>query len=187
MNDSEKIVRAFPNILEENVLSLLEKVSLKSEHNISHTFEVIIDRERVEIPYRIYFEEPKVENLNKTELLILNCLFTRHSDGFVRQRSLERILISDKYWITPFVLQLLGEYVREISVKIEVNFSDSLLNNLVRFIAENPKLFETIKSRIVSYWDCYYRNQFPIRENYVGFRILNKIITSAETKYPNVI
>ncbi len=26
-----------------------------------------------------------------------------------------------------------------------------------------------------SYWDCYYRTSFPKKENYVGFKILNRI------------
>ena len=182
MNSAEKITQAFPDFLNSDVLSLLQKVSLKSEHQISQTFEVIVDSEKLEIPYRIYFEEPNVKNLTETELLILNCLFTRHNDGFVRQKKLEQILLSDEYWIAPFIMQLLGEYVCEILLTIEKDLSDTLLDNLIRFIEENPKFFETTKSRIVSYWNCYYRNRLLNEESYVGFRILTKLITFAKTK-----
>jgi hypothetical protein len=189
--NTEKIVRAFPAFLKNDVLSFLEKVSLKGEHEISEPFVVFVESEKLEIPHRIYFEEPNIKSLTETELLILNCLFTRHHNGFIRQKSLEQIVLSDEYWITPFIVQLLGEYVREILEVVEENLSNILLNNIVRFIAENPKFFETTKSRIISYWNSYYRNRSfdenyrnPIfdKETYVGFRILNKISLHAEIK-----
>jgi hypothetical protein len=186
MNDREKIIQAFPAFLKDNVSSLLEKISLTGEHNISRTFEVIVAREKLKIPYRIYFEEPKTENLTETELLILNCLFTRHNDGFIRQKKLAQILSSGEYWITPFVMQILGEYVREILLTVEENLSGRLLDNLVLFIEENPKFFETTKSRVTSYWNCYYRNPRSSQTTYVGFRILTKI-TLAQTKSPHTI
>ena len=186
MNDKEKIIQAFPGFLKDNVSTLPEKISLKGEHNISRTFEVIVARETLKIPYRIYFEEPEIENLTETELLVLNCLFTRHSDGFIRQKKPGQIISSGEYWITPFVMQLLGEYVREILSTVEENLSGALLDNLVLFIEENPKFFETTKSRVISYWNCYYRNLFSNRTAYVGFRILTEI-TLAKTKSPHAI
>ena len=157
---------------------LLEKIDLKSEFQIYESFAVTLNNELVEIPYRVYFEEPNEKNLTKTEFLILNCLFTRHSDGFIRQKSLERILPFDEYWITPFVIKLLGEYVIEILFTIENNLNDKILDNFIHFSKENPEFLETTKRRIVSYWNCYYRTQFPNIENYVGFKILKKIVKS---------
>lgn len=182
LNDTEKIVRAFPEFLKNDVLSLLEKVSLKGEHGISEPFQVFVESEKLEIPYRIYFEEPNIKNLTETELLIFNCLFTRHDNGFIRQKSLEQIVLSNEYWITPFVVQLLGEYVREILEVVEKNLSDTLLDNIIRFIEENPKFFETTKSRIMSYWNCYYRSRISNKETYVGFRILTKLFLHVENK-----
>jgi len=182
LNDTEKIVRAFPEFLKNDVLSLLEKVSLKGEHGISEPFQVFVESEKLEIPYRIYFEEPNIKNLTETELLIFNCLFTRHDNGFIRQKSLEQIVLSNEYWITPFVVQVLGEYVREILEVVEKNLSDTLLDNIIRFIEENPKFFETTKSRIMSYWNCYYRSRISNKETYVGFRILTKLFLHVENK-----
>lgn len=181
MSEPEKIIQAFPSYLKENVLSLVGKTALQGEHPILHSFDVILNNERLTIPSRVYFEEPKglwLWRLNKTELLILNCLFTRHHDGFIRQKRLKEIVLSDEYWVTPFVMQLLGEYVQEILLTIEDNLSEKLVENFNRFIKENPKYFEATKSRLVSYWDCYYRRSFPKKENYVGLRILKRITQS---------
>ncbi len=175
MNDAEKIIQAFPYFLRNDVSSLIGKAKFNAEHPIAEPFEVILKKERLAIPYRIYLEEPTEQNLSEIELLILNCLFTRHHNGFIRQQKLERILLSDEYWVTPFVFQLLGEYVREIVEIIENNLFDKLLNNIIQFIKENPMFYEKTKSRIISYWACYYRVEFPKKEDYVGFKILVKI------------
>jgi hypothetical protein len=171
MSEAEKIIQAFPSYLKEIVLSLVGKVDLQGDIH-SKEFDVILNNERLTIPSRIYFEEPKewrLWRLNKTELLILNCLFTRHHNGFIRQKRLKEILLSDEYWVIPFVMQLLGEYVQEILVTIEDNLSEKLGENFNRFINENPKYFETTKSRIISYWDCYYRTSFPKKRKLCWF------------------
>ena len=181
MTEIEKIAKAFPEFLKDDVLSLLNKVSLKSGLQISDTFfTVIVNGEKLDIPYRIYFEEPNEKNLTGTELLILNCLFTRHDNGFIRQQRLERIFASNEYWVSPFIMQLLGEYVVEILFTIETNLSDKWINNLTLFIEENTSFFETTKRRVISYWDCYYRNNFNVKENYVGFQILEKLEKNAK-------
>ncbi|MGN5382223.1 hypothetical protein ACQ4WX_49030 [Streptomyces lasalocidi] len=41
-----------------------------------------------------------------TQQLILQCLCSRHGDGWVRQRHLEQIVASREPWATPFVMQL---------------------------------------------------------------------------------
>ncbi|MDQ4121101.1 MAG: hypothetical protein M3209_06620 [Acidobacteriota bacterium] len=176
MNNSNEILKkAFPVFLANDVLKLLEKIDLKSEFHLSEGFTVSLNNELIVIPYRIYFEEPDERNLSKTELTILNCIFTRHFNGFIRQNRVERMLQSDEFWISPFIIKLLGEYVIEILVTIENNLNDKLIEHLACFSKENPKFLETTKRRIVSYWNCYYRTQFPNIENYVGFKILKEI------------
>ena len=175
MIDTKEIVTSFPRFLENDVASLLKKTSLETDTHISQTFRVIVKDERLKIPYRIYFNQPDGENLNKREALTLNCLFTRHHNGFVRQSNLNRILLPDEYRITPFILQLSGEYVIEILQTIEQRLSEKLLDNILQFSAENPGFFETTKSRIISYWNCYYRFRFPNKKDYVGFKILSII------------
>ena len=38
------------------------------------------------------------------------------------------------------------------------------------FLCANPAYLELTEQRVISYWDCYYRN--IRREDYVGFKIL---------------
>lgn len=175
MKETEKIINAFPKEIRAKADSLLKKISLKSEHKISQTFSVMLNGEKLEIPDRIYFEEVSEENLDKIELLILNCLFTRHYNGFIRHRNLKSILSAKEYWISPFIFQLIGEYVIEILFEIEKDFSDNLLTNLAKFSQENPEFYRLTKSRVISYWNCYYRSRFKNFKTYTGFKILEKI------------
>ena len=172
---TEIITKAFPKFLENEILTLLEKVSLTGDFRPVGNFIVKINGEFLDIPYRIYFELPNKNQLTEKELLILCCFFTRHHNGFTRQKCLEQIISSDEYWVTPFIIQLLGEYVIEMLFVIKNNLDEKLLRNMVRFSEENPIFFETTKHRIISYWNCYYRTRFPIKESYVGFEIVNAI------------
>jgi hypothetical protein len=76
--------------------------------------------ERVEIPYRIHNPAPPTNFAPEGSQVAvdIDCLYTRHHDGFVRQMALQRVLASDETWTMPFVLQLLGEYVIEICENI---------------------------------------------------------------------
>jgi len=176
----EKLISAFPRSVSSDVISLLSKADLKRSILPQLFFTVKINNESVEIPYRIYFEEMVESGLNTEELLILYCLFTRHHDGYLRQKYLERIILSNNYFVTPFIMQLLGEYVVEILQTVENNLSESMLSNLAFFAQENPVFFQATKSRMISYWDRYYRvrtwpkNKKAIRD-YVGFKIIKTI------------
>jgi hypothetical protein len=171
----ELLQKAFPSYLKNDAKSVFSSFNIKSEIKNYQTFSVNLRGEHLQIPYRIYFEKPNDFILNSTRSLMLNCLFTRHYDGFLREKCLRRIIRSDEYWIAPFVFQSLGEYVIQILNVIEENLFPSLVENLSTFVSENPEFFNLTKSRVVSYWNEYYRHNFPKIENYVGYRILSKI------------
>lgn len=40
------------------------------------------------------------------------------------------------------------------------------------FVIENAAFLRLTKQRAVSYWACYYRRQFPRKEDYPGFRLI---------------
>lgn len=108
------------------------------------------------------------------------CLLTRHHDGYVRQRYLERILSVAEPWVAPFVLQLTGEYVIEILDTCETHIQalDPALYGA--FIRDNPEYFQLIHNRMISYWDCYYRTLYKRRSDYVGFRLFDRFRTFAD-------
>jgi len=141
-------------------------------------FLVDVDKEKIQIPYRVYLNKPqheKIKQLNQTQKDILNCIYSRHHNGRIRQKSLENLNNRYSYWITPYRIQLLGEYVYEIIETLSDQLDNSVIDNCKRFLAENPTIAKRTKDRIVSYYGIYYRWQHPKFKDYLGKTIFDQI------------
>ena len=125
----------------------------------SNRFSVCVGDEVVSIPYRIYYDPPVLQTIKLTglESELLDCLFTRHHDGFVRQKHLAQIIRSRDIWIPCFVVQLVGEYVIEILRVIQENLPYLETSIYAGFVRANPEFLAlTAEQRVISYRHCYY-------------------------------
>jgi hypothetical protein len=127
---------------------------------------LVVAGEPVVIPMRIYNPEPSpdfIAGLSHLEALVAAGIYSRHHNGFVRQRWLGRLLDADKPWVAPFIVQLLGEYVIEICYDIarfarsELPAHSALHQHLSAFLHDNPRFAELTRQRAISYWERYYR------------------------------
>lgn len=191
----EILLNAFPPTLKKDVESVLDILPFEVNdvklcdgqihyvENLIHpdTQTVHLDGELLTIPYRVYFNEPEIgqeQTLTSRQKAILNCIYLRHHNGYIRQSRLEKIDVSE-YWITPFSFQLLGEYVLEILEVLDDQLNDNKLESYKRFAIENPKYYHQTESRMISYWNEYYRRKFPKLKGYVGKIIFDQIKTKA--------
>jgi len=191
-NKKNRIITSFPKNLIKEVESVLKVINFKILKNelSEETFKISLDNnENIYIPYRIYFEEISqnaFENFSTIQKSILCCLYTRHHNGYVREKYLgllklqlsEEILKDNEEWIIPFVMKLVGEYVIELidlSKEIIDKFSD---NAIETFKVKNPSFIRTLRSQIISYWNEYYRKDYPELwgEGYVGFKVYKTYI-----------
>jgi hypothetical protein len=134
-------------------------------------FNVTVEGEVLAIPERIYNREPtSAIGLSHRQQLIQRCIYSRHHDGFVRQRHLKAILSSREGWLSPFVMRLVGEYVLPIVQDIQkaVAADPGEREALARFAAENPAFLELTRQRAISYWNEYYRREYPRPADYPG-------------------
>lgn len=180
-NVAYALVAAFPTRLAGDVKSVL---AVMPEARLTPTvpFEVEVQGETVAIPSRIYYEEPSPDSerppLAGTQQVILHCLYSRHSDGRVRQRHLEQIVASGEPWVVPFVVQLAGEYVLEIIEAIGRGLPGLAVPGSAQrrlygeFIARNPAFFARTERRVVSYWSRYYRWKYGAFGTYPGYVLL---------------
>ncbi|NDV58229.1 hypothetical protein [Bacteroides sp. 519] len=187
MTEIAVIQEAFPLEIREEIKSLLTKFDIETMHSTKGFEKAVVGEGIIDIPSRIYYRPPYSLNDSKftqTEKEILNCIFSRHSDGYIRQKAILNIISSDKEWTIPYVMRIIGEYVIEILIDINKHFERINKSNLVLFIQQNPAFYNRIHSRVGSYWDCYYRYQFPEKlkgikvpeeQRYVGFQLLDKI------------
>lgn len=168
---TDELACAFPAEVRQDALRAC--AAFPSVRALGGNFSVRVGDEAVTIPFRVHFDLALIrsDSLTSPQQQLVDCLLTRHSDGFVRQSHLARIVGLSRSWVPPFVVQLAGEYVAEI-LKV-IHQSLPLLDPSVyrEFINGNPAFLDLTEQRIVSYWDCYYRDES--RDEYIGFKILD--------------
>lgn len=82
-------------------------------------------------------------------------------------------------------MQLAGEYVLEIVEVIRRELGGLAVAGSARrslygeFIARNPEFFARTQRRVVSYWSCYYREDYPAFGNYPGSALLEALRATA--------
>jgi hypothetical protein len=88
--DVEKVIGIVP--IEQKVLHADGNFYQMSSSNDSNEQIIFLDKELLRIPYRIYINEPNQaieKSLTDLQRTILNCIYLRHENGFIRQRRLE--------------------------------------------------------------------------------------------------
>ena len=189
LKEKKLILNSFPMALRNELSTLLDSIIINSQYQGQGTFHIKFQNEILNIPTRIYWEEPKLlepSTLSQTQINLLKCIYTRHHNGCIREKYLKKIIDSNFEWSSVFILQLCGEYIIEILELVYQHLLKSSNQGILNTITENPKYWALTKNRIVSYWNCYYRksSRHPkvgfCSEDYVGF----KIIKLLEAKKP---
>lgn len=178
-DSSEVLVRAFPPQLAAAARAAISR--LPSPHlppSDSAIGPVRIGEQLIHIPARIYLrhefkldqnDEPSIEDR------IAICLWTRHHDGYQRERSLKALLPIRAVWEVPFVVQLVGEYVVEIISAIEARLSDAQRPLFASFLRENGEFVGLTRRRLISYWNCYHRTRWVRLAEYPGMRVMKRL------------
>jgi len=142
------------------------------------TIEVTFYGEPLILPYRLYLnevKEEKIQTLTDRQRWILYCMYTRHHDGYIREKYVRRLEQeqANTDWVLLYLIELTGEYVREILERIEPVLQIWPEEQLRTFAAANERYLQRIERRIISYWDLHQRRDYPVLWNsdYVGFRI----------------
>ena len=186
---TESLVRAFPVALHDDVTAVLGIMPSVRFPPIN-PFVVAVDGESITIPARIYNAEPAPgdeSRLTATQLKVLDCIYSRHGDGLIRQRRIARVARSADTWVAPFVVELVGEYVVEIIREIAPALSDLTVPRSAqftvygKFVAENPRFFSRVQRRVISYWSCYYREQYPQYWSYPGAQLIQALRTAGNS------
>lgn len=188
----EGILNSFPAAFKQDVEKMIGILPLEKEYLISPDSQTYyLDKEVIAIPSRLYVDEPdplNETNLSDQQKMILNCIFLRHDNGYIRQKRLESLIDKTEYFIVPFVFQLLGEYVIEILFVLDRHINDNTIDDYVKFIGQNEKYWSKTQRRVISYWDAYYRRNHyqsprPWRckniKDYIGQKIINRLKQAA--------
>ena len=176
----ETLFKSFPIELKEDVEIVANFLNTKKLRIHSYVEkEIFINEKSIFIPGRIYTAENLKVNgvkLSEKQQTILNCLYLTHNDGYLRQQKLELLKNNFEDFVIPYKMKVLSEYVIEIIIEIETQINENTIQSYLKFIRENPKYWNLVKSRIISYWAEYYRRNGKLKD-YVGYKIIKKIET----------
>lgn len=172
----------FPICLQVKLHAVLGHISTKTYNNISRGYTdtpnneqfELLDGSMIQFPYRVYFvDDGLCDCLNGVEeQLIYHCIFTRCCDGYVREKHLKAILAMDyPDWCMPYILKLSSEYVVELLNVIYASMENTDNSLFQAFCQNNPYLFKYYHSRMISYWNEYYRKQWYRYHDYVGYKL----------------
>jgi len=181
------LLPAFPSSLRTEVAALVAAIPAASIDPVGH-FVVQVGDEQLVVPHRIYNDD--VSDLHDEwpdkQRLVADCVYTLHHDGWVRERHAVRIVEDLSVWVIPFVVNLVGEYVLEIIMAIsqrlaDISTPDSPQQQAYgRYFASNPDHLRITRARVISYWDCYYRRDYPVLTDYPPFRLVSAFEVAAQ-------
>lgn len=183
-NDKKEIINMFyealPNELNNDWQEVLKIISKETYGNgmagCSKTkTEYYLNSNKIKIPDRIYFNDIEVEKTDDLTVIqkeILYCFYTRSCDGNIREKYLRELLKIDfYYWAIPFIVKLSDEYVIEILQIIYDNLKNRSNDDIKQFCLENKKAIARSYSRMISYWNEYYRDKEPNFQEYIGRKL----------------
>jgi len=181
----------FPPDLKETARNVMAKLPLENYKNLAYFDEFLIsilNGNEVIFPYRIYFSDIELDGLSCDERMVLHCIYSRHHDGYIREKHVRAILAEDfPAWVIPYLVKVSDEYIVEILEVIYDKLKGRDTDDFKAYCTENRNAFCKSYNRMVSYWNEFYRNQHPDFKNYVGRKLFiecfgakrNRLYTSA--------
>lgn len=176
---------SFPKELNKDLQEVLRIIPKKTFNNVRNgcterVIEYRCNHDMIKIPYRMYFIDAaisKIRNLTDVQKVMLYCIYTRSCDGYIREKYLNELLkIHFDDWVIPFIVKLCDEYVVEILEVIYNQLKYRNNNDIKTFCLENKSMLNKSYSRMISYWNEYYRNREFDLHKYVGWKLFEECL-----------
>ena len=171
--------RSFPSHLADDVRTVVVLLARNGPHAARSTFPVRVGGEALDIPWRVYYPSADARAaiaLGGNAGLIAACLGTRHHDGYLRQLCVGKLLHIPEPWVVPYVIELLGEYVIEISNGIAQALQGKPIDAVMDFARDNRPHVQQRLQRAISYWNAYYRYAFPTWQEFPACAALSMLL-----------
>ena len=173
----------FPIHLKDDVIKVTGLLPQMTSNHVAiyeteETVEYIQNGKGIKFPYRIYYidcSDQYIDTLNEQQKMILHCIYSRHYDGFIRQKHLKALLFMDfEDWAIPYIVKICDEYVVEIVEMTYEMLKEKDTTSIRRFCIENMHAFCKSYSRMTSYWNEFYREEYKNFHQYVGRKLFKE-------------
>ena len=176
---------AFPKELNNDLQEVLKIIPKETYNNVSigyseNVIDYCLNNVIIKIPYRMYFTDVeflKIEHLTDIQKEILYCIYTRSCNGYIREKYLKELVKLDfDCWTIPFIVKISDEYIVEI---LEVIYDKLKIRNnddIKQFCLENKDIINKSYSRMISYWNEFYRSKEPNFHKYIGRKLFRECL-----------
>ena len=140
--------------------------------------------EQITLPYRICIRDGLRPGCKLTERqqIIWHCIGSRSLDDYVRQRHIQALLATDlPEWALPYVIKICDEYVIEIIEMVYASLSTRDCTAYKRICALNFDYIKLGHSRMISYWNEYYRYDYYKYNDYIGKKLYRECFGFSKT------
>lgn len=188
----KQLQKAFPKVLAEDVQAVWDSFRSTQEADIMElvfffdntTDWLLPSGDCVTLPYRILFCEQLRKGVEFTERqeVIWHCIGSRSLDGYARQRHIEALLAIDlPEWALPYIIKICDEYVTEILHVVYASLSQHDCTAYKRVCALNLEYIKLGHSRMISYWNEFYRWDCYRYQDYVGKKLYRECFGYSKT------
>ncbi|MFT0211053.1 hypothetical protein VQ643_00350 [Pseudomonas sp. F1_0610] len=158
-------------------IEAIQALFAQSAFNENSAFQVKIKGNRLLIPYRFDIRQ-------STPKCIQSALQTRATNGFIRQQGLLQLLRTPCDFNTPFIIQLLSEYVLDIHLAC-IKYCQQQHQAFTGFAHENPCYLAKSIQRSISYWNAYYRQRYAHYHLFPAYQLLRNMQEQSELSHCN--
>ena len=184
------MTQAFPRSYREDVTYVCNRLSRKPINrdsllctaNVLYSKEGsvwnVLSNETINIPYRVYLfdgvEDPE-KCFTPLQQIIYHCIFSRSYNGYVRETHIKALLESElPEWAMLYVIKICDEYVLEI---LQTVYQSLHTRNCEAYRSLCAQNFENIRlghTRMISYWNEFYRRICYRYKDYIGKRLYSE-------------
>lgn len=119
----------------------------------------------------------RLARLTDIRQIIVSCIYTRHCDGYLREKYLKKILRQVlPEWCFPYIVKLCGEYVAEIIEVVYENLKDRKNDDIQKFCFDNKTTIRKDYAKMVNYWNEYYRFKWYRFHEYIGRKLYRECL-----------
>lgn len=185
-----QLLQAFPAHLSEDVKVVCNALLQVNEDRgyafyYDHTSTwLLLSGERVTVPYRLYIRDElkTLTRLTGEQQIIYHCICSRSYDGYARQRHIQALLAKElPEWALPYIIKICDEYVIEILQIVYKALSGRDCTAYKRICALNLDYVKLCHSRMISYWNEYYRYDCYKYKEYIGKKLYRECFGYGKT------
>ena len=170
------MIRAFPLYLRNDVKEICKNIRVNEKNYCDSSTEWLLSSgEVITMPYRIIVKDyfgGNLRALTPTQKTIYHCIMSRSPDGYVRERHIRSLLETDiPEWAMPFVIKICDEYVVEILQTVYDTLSQQNCRKYKELCALNFEYVKRAHTRMISYWNEFYRWDCYRYESYIGKKL----------------